>query len=45
MFIHQQPRTSLVQIMACRLFSTKPLPEPMLEYCRLDPGAQIQVKF
>ena len=25
--------SSLVQIMACRLFGTKPLSEPMLEYC------------
>ena len=25
--------SSLVQIMACRLFGAKPLSEPMLEYC------------
>ena len=25
--------TSLVQIMACRLFGAKPLSEPMMEYC------------
>ena len=29
---------SLVQVMACRLFDAKPLPEPMLVYCQLDPG-------
>ena len=29
--------TTLVQIMACRLFGAKPLPEPMLTYCLLDP--------
>ena len=31
-FMHQQSRPSLVQIMACRLASSKPLSEPMLEY-------------
>ena len=29
--------SALVQIMACRLFSTKPLSKPMLGYCQLDP--------
>ena len=29
--------SSLVQIMACRLFGAKPLSEPMLEYCQLNP--------
>ena len=28
--------SALVQIMVCRLFGTKPLPEPMLGYCQLD---------
>ena len=32
-YMCQQPRTSLVQIMACRLFGATPLTEPMLEYC------------
>ena len=32
---------SLVQVMACRLFSAKPLPEPMLAYCQLDSWEQI----
>ena len=27
----------LVQVMACRLFGAKPLPEPMLVYCQLVP--------
>ena len=31
--------------MACRLFGAKPLPEPMLAYCRLDFWQQISVKF
>ena len=29
--------SALVQIMACRLFGAKPLPEPMLSYYQLDP--------
>ena len=37
--------TSLVQIMACRLFGAKPLSEPMLPYCQLDPKEHISVKF
>ena len=35
----------LVQIMACRLFSAKPLPAPMLVYCLLDPQEQNSVEF
>ena len=31
--------------MACRLFGAKPLPEPMLAYCQLDPWEQVSVKF
>ena len=30
--------------MACRLFSAKPLPKPMLAYCQLDAWKQISVK-
>ena len=30
----------LVQLMACRQLGTKPLPEPMLAYCQLDPWEQ-----
>ena len=29
--------SALVQIMACRLFSAKPLSKPMLGYCQLNP--------
>ena len=36
---------TLVQIMACRLFGTKPLSEPMLTYCQLGPEEHISVKF
>ena len=37
--------SSLVQVMACRLFDAKSLPEPMLPYCQLDSSEQISVKF
>ena len=37
--------SALVQIIACRLFGTKPLSKPMLGYCRLDPQKQTSVKF
>ena len=35
----------LVQIMTCRLFNNKPLPEPILVYCQLHLKKQISVKF
>ena len=31
--------------MACRLFGAKPLPEPMLISCQLEPWEQVSVKF
>ena len=34
-----------VQVMACRLFGTKPLPEPILVYFKLDSWEQISVKL
>ena len=36
LYMHRQPRPSLFQIMASRLFSAKPLSEPMLVYCWMD---------
>ena len=33
-----------VKVMACRLFSAKPLPEPMLAYCQLDCWEQISLR-
>ena len=36
-YMYQWIRSALVQIMACRLFSAKPLSKPMLDYCQLDP--------
>ena len=35
----------LIQVMVCRLFGVKPLPEPTLAYCQLDSWEQISVKF
>ena len=34
--------TSLVQIMECLLFSSKPFSEPIINYCQLDPSDQTQ---
>ena len=44
-YMHQLSGSSLVQVMACCLSSTKPLPEPLLPYCELDSWEQISVKF
>ena len=43
--MHHWIRSALVQIMACRLFGAKPLSEPVLGYCWLDPSEQTSVKF
>ena len=37
--------TSLIQVMACRLYGTEPLPKPMLAYFQLDSWEQISLKF
>ena len=37
-YMRRQTLTSLVLIMACRLLGTKPLSEPMLVYCYLEPS-------
>ena len=44
-YMHQWNGSALVQVMACCLFGTKPLPEPMLTYCQLDCWEQISVKL
>ena len=44
-YTSQYDKPSLVQIMACRLFGAKPLSEPMLPYCQLNPKEHISVKF
>ena len=36
---------ALVQVMACHLFAVKPISEPMLFNCQLDPQEQAPVKF
>ena len=37
--------SSLVRVMACRLFGAKPFPEPMLTCCQLDAWEQISMNF
>ena len=44
-YMHQWIKSVLVQIMACRLFGAKPLSEPMLGYCQLNPLNKIQWIF
>ena len=44
-YMRQWNGSSLVQVMACRLFGAKPLPEPMLPYCLLNSWEQTPVKF
>ena len=44
-YMRQWMGSALVHIMACRLFGAKPLSEPMLDYCKLDPWEQTSVKF
>ena len=44
-YMRQWTGSALVQVMACRLFGVKPLPEPMLPYCQLGPLEQTSVKF
>ena len=44
-YMRQWIGSPLVQIMACRLFGAKPLSEPMLGYCQLDPWEQTSVEF
>ena len=39
-YMCQRIRPALVQIMACRLFSAKPLSKQMLGYCQLDSYAK-----
>ena len=44
-YMRQWTGSSLIQVKACRLFSAKPLPEPMLDHCQLDSWVQVSVKF
>ena len=44
-YMRQWTGSSLVQVMACRLFGVKQLPEPMRPNRQLDSWEQISVKF
>ena len=44
-YMYQWTGPALVQIMACRLGGAKPLSEPMLICCQLDPKQHISMKF
>ena len=44
-YMRQWTGSSLVQVMACCLGGTKPLPEPMMTYCQFDPWEQTLVKY
>ena len=44
-YMHKRGRSAFVQTMACCLFGTKPLAEPLLDYCQLDSGEQVLVKL
>ena len=45
-YMRQWTGSALVQVMGCRLFGAKPLPEPwMLAYCQLTPENKILVKI
>ena len=44
MLTHQRTGSALVQVMACRLFGAKPLPEPMLGIIIWTPRKKIQWK-
>ena len=43
--IRQWIGSALVQIMACRLFGTKPLSKPMQSYCQLDLRNKLKWNF
>ena len=43
-YMDQYTMASLIQIMACLLFSAKPSPEPMQAYYQLDLQEQVSVK-
>ena len=44
-YLRHQISPSLAEIMACHLFSTKPLSAPVLYYCQLDSWEQTSVKL
>ena len=44
-YMRQWTWSALIQIMASRLDGAKPLSEPMLTYCQLDPKEYISMEF
>ena len=44
-YMRHQTRPSLLQIMACRMLCTKPLSEPILDFCQLGPCDFFQWKL
>ena len=44
-YMRQCNMPTLLQIKACCLFCAKPLPEPILPFCQLDPKELVSVKF
>ena len=44
-YMLQCSASALFQVMACRLFGAKPLPEPVLAHCQLDSWELLSVKF
>ena len=44
-YMRQLNIPTLIQLMVCRLFGAKPLSQPMLLYCHLDPKKHISGKF
>ena len=44
-YMHRWTGPALIRVMTCRLSGAKPLLEPMLQNCQLDPWEQSPVKF
>ena len=44
-YMHKWTGSQSLQVMPASLFGAKPLPEPMLNYCQLDPSEETPVKF
>ena len=44
-YVWQQTEPSLVQVVACHLFGAKPVSEPMMIYCQLNPKECISMKY
>ena len=44
-YMHHWTRSSLIQGTSCLLLGAKPLPEPMMTYCLLDPRNKLQWNF